>query len=71
MPTWIGSLISGIPAAITGVFNWMIGRQTLNNSPEMQANAQAKQDQEDSDRITRDIQEAHKGNPVPLEKDEA
>ncbi len=74
MPAWITSALAAVvnlPSVIAAGINAWMERDKENNTPAMQDNAQAKQDEADSEQLTRDIAKAHAGDPKPLEDDEA
>lgn len=71
MPAWLTTLLGGVPALITGIFSYITNRSTINNSPAMQANVQAKKDQAEDEKIKADILKAHQGDVKPIEIDEA
>lgn len=74
MPAWLTSLFSMLvnaPSAFAAWFGFAKQRDAEANSPTMQANAQAKNDQVEADKIKADIAAAHAGKPEALEKDEA
>ena len=50
------SFLGPVFSAVASVFNWVTGRQNLNNTPEMQEAEKRKKDAEDDDEINRIIE---------------
>ncbi len=65
------SALASIPTAFAAWMGWTKQKDAQMNTPAMQTNAQAAQDEADSEQLTLDINAAHAGKPEALEKDEA
>ena len=66
------NLISSCIGLAKNFFGWLAGRQTLTNSPEMQANAGAARDSQEVGKLNADEAQALKtGDVTHIQKDAA
>ena len=65
----IATGLTAIASVVTAAIGYQVGRMSLNNTPAMQKNAQAAEDQAEINKINSDITKASSGDSSGIKED--